>query len=86
MVTQSGREITRLRSLGRALFAMLPAIAWFVYLALAPKVQGFVPTPGAPLLSTTLTVGVLGLGALWTISRRTRGPHDVLLGTWVIPR
>jgi hypothetical protein len=55
-------------------------------LAQAPRVQGFVPTPQFPLAATIVTVGVLALGALWTIVRRTRGPHDLLMRTWVVPR
>jgi len=74
------------RSVGRALLAGVPAMVWFMYLALAPKVQGFVPTPGSPLAATLVTVGTLALGVAWTVARRTRGPHDVLMGTWVVPR
>ena len=84
-ITASGREITRLRSAARAVVIWLPGIVWLTYLALSPKVQGFVPTPPRPITATLLTVGVLGIGLLWTIARR-RGPHDVLLGTWVVAR
>jgi uncharacterized RDD family membrane protein YckC len=59
---------------------------WLTYLALSPKVQGFVPTPPNPIVSTLITVSVLALGLLWTVVRRTRGPHDLLAGTWVVPR
>jgi hypothetical protein len=85
-VTSSGREITRARSVLRVLVAGLPAIVWLVYLALAPKVQGWVPTPPRPIAGTLIVVGVLALGLAWTIARRARGPHDVMLGTWVVPR
>jgi serine/threonine protein kinase len=85
-VTRSGREITRVRSLMRLLVAGLPAIAWLTYLALSPKVQGFVPTPPNPVTATLVTVGALAIGLGWTIVRRTRGPHDLLTGTWVVPR
>jgi hypothetical protein len=84
--TRSGREVTRFRSLLRVLIAGLPAIVWLTYLALSPKVQGFVPTPPNPIVTTLITVSVLALGLLWTVVRRTRGPHDLLLGTWVVPR
>jgi hypothetical protein len=70
----------------RTLVAGTPAIAWLTYLALSPKVQGFVPTPPSPLTATLVAVGVLALGHAWTVVRRTRGPHDVLTGTWVVPR
>jgi serine/threonine protein kinase len=85
-VTRSGREITRVRSLLRALVAGIPAIAWLTYLAFATKVQGFVPTPPRPITAALVTVGVLAIGLAWTIVRRTRGPHDLLTGTWVVPR
>jgi hypothetical protein len=85
-VTRSGREITRVRSLMRTLVAGVPAIAWLVYLALSPRVQGFVPTPPNPITATLVTVGVFAVGLAWTIVRRTRGPHDLLTGTWVVPR
>ena len=85
-VTRSGREISRVRSLMRTLVAGIPAIVWLTYLALSPRVQGFVPTPPSPLTATLVTVGVLAVGLGWTIVRRTRGPHDLLTGTWVVPR
>jgi uncharacterized RDD family membrane protein YckC len=85
-VTRSGKEITRLRSLMRTLVAGSPAILWLTYLAFAPKVQGFVPTPPNPITGTLVTVAVLAVGHAWTTARRTRGPHDLLTGTWVVPR
>ena len=85
-VTRTGGEISRARSLARVLVAGLPGIVWFVYLALAPKVQGWVPTPPSPITATAVTVGVLAIGLVWTAVGRTRGPHDLLTGTWVVPR
>jgi hypothetical protein len=85
-VTRSGREISRARSLARVLVAGLPGIVWFVYLAFSPKVQGWVPNPSRPLTAALVTVGVLAIGLVWTVVRRTRGPHDLLTGTWVVPR
>jgi len=85
-VTRSGREISRVRSLARVLIAGLPGIVWFVYLAFSPRVQGFVPVPPRPITATVLTLSVLGIGFVWTAVRRTRGPHDLLTGTWVVPR
>jgi hypothetical protein len=85
-VTRSGKEITRLRSLTRTLVAGSPAIVWLAYLAFSPKVQGFVPTPSRPITGTLVTLGVLAVGHAWTVLRRTRGPHDLLTGTWVVPR
>ncbi len=85
-VTRSGREITRGRSLVRTLVAFLPAIAWLTYLALSPRVQGFVPAPSNPMAATFVTVAVFAMGLVWTVARRTRGPHDLLTGTWVVTR
>jgi hypothetical protein len=70
----------------RALVAGIPAIGWLTYLAVSPKVHGFVPTPPNPLTATLVTVGILAVGLAWTIVGRTRGPHDLLTGTWVVPR
>jgi hypothetical protein len=85
-VTRSGREISRVRSLMRVLVAGIPAMVWLSYLAFSPRVQDFVPTPPDPVFATLVTVGVLAVGLGWTIVRRTRGPHDLLTGTWVVPR
>jgi eukaryotic-like serine/threonine-protein kinase len=86
VVTGSGSEIGRATSLIRALIAWAPAIAWLLYLASSPRVQGFVPTPPNPALSVLVTLAALGVGAIYTIVRPERGPHDWLLGTWVVPR
>ena len=86
VVTRDGTEIGRMRSLARVLVAWSPALVWLIYLAMSPKVQGFVPTPPNPLAGTLLTLGALGVGAILTIARPNRGPHDWLLGTWVVPR
>ena len=74
------------RSFARALIAWLPGILWFAYLASAPKIQRVVPSPESPLLAVTLTLTVLGIGAAWAITRPSRGLHDRLAGTWVVPR
>jgi hypothetical protein len=86
VVTRDGHEIGRMMSLVRVLVAWAPAIAWLLYLASSPKVQGFVPTPPNPLLGTVLTLTALGIGATVTVVRPERGPHDWLLGTRVVPR
>ena len=86
VVSREGREIGRGRSLLRAVAAWLPAIVWLAYLAASPKIQRFVPAPPAPWLGVALALGVLTAGAIWTIVRPARGPHDRLLGTWVVVR
>ncbi len=86
VVTRRGTEIGRAISLARVLVAWAPAIAWLLYLASSPRVQGFVPTPPSPMLGALVTLAALGVGAIYTIVRPERGPHDWLLGTWVVPR
>jgi hypothetical protein len=86
VVKSDGTEIGRTLSVARVIVAWAPAIAWLLYLASSPKVQGFVPTPPNPLLGAMLTVAAMAIGALFTIARPARGPHDWLLGTWVVPR
>jgi eukaryotic-like serine/threonine-protein kinase len=86
VVTRDGREISRSRSLVRALLAWLPAILWLGYLLTSPKVQGWVPAPASPLVGVSLTLAALAIGATWAIARPTRGPHDWLTSTWIVPR
>jgi hypothetical protein len=86
VVRRDGREIGRVRSLVRALVVWTPAIAWFVYLEMSPKIQGFVPNPPNPMRGALLVLGTMALGAIWTVVRTTRGPHDFVAGTWVVPR
>lgn len=86
VVTRDGTEIGRWRSLARVLLAWLPGIAWLAYLAAAPRIQGFVPVPASPMLSTGLALGALAMGASWAIAQPTRGLHDRLAGTWIVPR
>ena len=86
VVTRDGTEISRWRSLVRVLVAWLPAIVWLTWLAASPKIQRFVPTRAASLPIAGLALGALAIGAIWTIARPARGPHDWLTGTWVAPR
>jgi eukaryotic-like serine/threonine-protein kinase len=86
VVRRDGREIGRVRSLVRVLIVWTPAIAWFVYLVMSPKIQGFVPNPPNPMRGALLVLGTMALGAIWTVVRTTGGPHDFVAGTWVVPR
>ncbi len=86
VVTREGKEIRRWRSLARVLLAWLPAIMWLGYLVMSPKIQGWVPAPASPLVGVVLTLVALAIGATWAIARPTRGPHDWLAGTWIVPR
>jgi uncharacterized RDD family membrane protein YckC len=84
VVTRDGTEITRLRSLARALVAWLPAILCLWFLLGSPKIQGWVPAPTSQLPTIAL-LGILSFGAIWAIVR-SRGLHDRVSGTWIVPR
>jgi hypothetical protein len=86
VVTRDGFEIGRGRSVLRVLVAWLPALVWFVYLLNSPKMQGWVPNPPQPLVGMAITLGLMIIGNVWTLWSRTRGPHDWIVGTWVVPR
>jgi hypothetical protein len=86
VVGAEGREIGRMRSTVRGVVAWSPAIVWMAILALSPRIQVFVPVPAHPILIGTIVAGVTIAGAIWTILRPERGPHDWIAGTWVVPR
>ena len=86
VISGDGREIGRGRSLMRALAAWLPAIVWLGYLSASPKIQGFVPAPPSALTGVGLLLAAMTMGIVWTLARPTRGPHDRLARTWVVPR
>ena len=86
VVTRDGREITRWRSLTRAMLAWLPALVWLIALAWSPKISGWLPTPASMPWGSALAAAALVTGAIWTIARPGRGPHDRITGTWVVPR
>ena len=33
-----------------------------------------------------IALGLMAIGAAWTIMAPRRGPHDRIAGTWVVPR
>jgi len=86
VITRSGAEIGRLRSVARTAIAWMPAVLWIVVLLQSKKLQGFVPNPSHPLLLAAAAIGALALGAAWTLVRPARGPHDWIMGTSVVPR
>ena len=53
---------------------------------MSPRIQGWVPTAAHPILAVVITLALLAAGGLWTILARVRGPHDRLVGAWVVPR
>lgn len=86
VIDAGGEEIGRPRSVLRAGVAWLPVIAWLVYLAAGPRVQGWVPDPGAPVLSLAIMAGVMNAGIAWLLAHPNRGFHDQISRTWVVGR
>jgi uncharacterized RDD family membrane protein YckC len=84
VVTRNGTEISRARSLVRALVAWLPAILWLWFLLASPVIQGWVPAPESQA-PTALLLGIMISGAVWSIAR-PRGLQDRIAGTWIVPR
>ena len=85
VVKRDGTEIMRLASLARALVAWLPAILWLMFLSVSPRIEGWIPAPPSHV-PTAVLLGILLVGAGWAIVKPTRGLHDRLLGTWIVPR
>ncbi|HET9220289.1 MAG TPA: protein kinase [Terriglobia bacterium] len=85
VVTRDGNEIGRLRSLARTLIAWAPILAWLLLLP-NPIVMGFGPASPAPVLASSLAVGAMIAGVMWTIAAADRGLQDRIAGTWVVPR
>jgi hypothetical protein len=85
VVRRDGCEIGRVRSAVRFLIAWSPALVWIGCVG--------VPMFGTPHVSASvafvrgsLAFLVMAAGAAWTIAIPARGPHDRIVGTWVVPR
>jgi hypothetical protein len=85
VVGRDGREIGRGRSILRVVLAWLPVRVWAAWLGPAP-IERSLALPFSPLVPAAMALCVLAAGALWAIARPSRGPHDWLAGTWVVPR
>jgi uncharacterized RDD family membrane protein YckC len=84
LVTRDGREIGRLRSIGRVLVAWSPFLVWCA--SLFPQPIAALQRGGATIEAAVVVTAMLLGGAVWSVVRLTRGPHDVVAGTWVVPR
>lgn len=84
VVTRDGREIGRLRSVGRVLVVWSPFLIWLA--SLMPSPITALQTGAARIESAVVVLAVLLAGAVWSVVRPTRGPHDVVAGTWIVPR
>ncbi len=76
-----GERASRLRCAGRALILGSPLVAFVLALALLPTSSGSVLAPLALAL-----MAVFGLGLVWSVWSPTRGPHDLIAGTRLVPR
>jgi hypothetical protein len=85
VVTGDGREIGRARSAIRFLVAWSPALAWIAGVGVPmfgePRVS-----PDVAVVVGSLAFSMMAAGAAWTIANPGRGPHDRIVGTWVVPR
>jgi len=85
VVRGDGREIGRLRSLGRAVLMWLPGLIWIAWVVMSPRADASAPSANTvPRL--LLLFAVFAAGIVWTLVNPTRGPHDRAAGTWVVPR
>ena len=86
MVRGDGREIGRVRSVVRFLIAWSPVIAWMAYVGnpMFGDVRAMSPAAASSIGGFVLLL--MAAGAAWTIANPGRGPHDRVVGTWVVPR
>jgi hypothetical protein len=85
VVRRDGREIGRARSAIRFLVAWSPALAWIACVGVPmfgePRVS-----PDVAFVLGSLAFVLMAAGVAWTIAVPGRGPHDRIVGTWVVPR
>ncbi|HKW03438.1 MAG TPA: protein kinase [Vicinamibacterales bacterium] len=84
VVTRDGREIGRLRSIGRVLIVWSPFLLWCA--SLFPRPIAALQAGALRIEAAAVVLAILLAGAVWSVVRPTRGPHDVLAGTWIVPR
>jgi uncharacterized RDD family membrane protein YckC len=85
VVNRHGREISRWRSMVRALTAWTPVIFWILWVVVSVGTDT-VYTPFQTLLIMGMTFFLFALGVLWTIAHPEQGFHDRVLRTRVVPR
>ena len=66
-------------------------VAWSPVLVCAATVgwnpyRGLLAAPMRTAILLGIALVLMAAGAAWTIARRVRGPHDLTVGTWVVPR
>jgi hypothetical protein len=85
VVRRDGRDIGRVRSAARFLIAWSPVIAWMAYFGHPMFGDLRAMSPAAAYAGGGLALLSVAAGAVWTIAVPRRGPHDRILGTWVVP-
>jgi uncharacterized RDD family membrane protein YckC len=86
IVTRDSKEIGRLRSVVRVAIAWLPAIVWLAWVLANFNAPGHVPLGTTSWLGIGLAFIPTMIGAAWAIAHPTRGLHDRLVDTWIVPR
>ena len=85
VVSRDGREIGRARSAIRYLVAWSPVLVWIGCVGVPmfgePRVS-----PDMAFVVGSLVFLLMAAGVAWTIASPGRGPHDRIVGTWVVPR
>jgi hypothetical protein len=86
VVRRDCREIGRVRSAVRLLIAWSPVITWMAYVGNPMFGELRAMSPAAAYAVGGLALASVAAGAVWTIAVPGRGPHDRIVGTWVVPR
>jgi hypothetical protein len=86
VVRRDGREVGRVRSAVRLLIAWSPAIAWMAWAGNPMFGDLRAMSPAAAYAGGGLALMSVAAGAVWTVAVPSRGPHDRIAGTWVVPR
>jgi hypothetical protein len=85
VVTRTGRQAGRARSILRVLVAWSPALIWMVSLGTSP-VDRITAGQTSTVVGLGVALSVMAFGSAWSIFNRHRGPHDWISGTRVVPR
>jgi hypothetical protein len=85
VVRRDGREIGRARSAIRFLVAWSPALVWIACVGVPMFGQPRV-SPEVAVVVGSLAIFSMTAGALWTIAVPAHGPHDRIVGTWLVQR
>jgi hypothetical protein len=79
VVARSGREVSRAHAVLRLTVAWSPLLLYAVLVAV-PSTR---PWATASVIPGLVALGLVTLGAIWTILRPLRGPHDLIVRTHI---